>query len=425
MLRTPVISSGGSVNASDVVGRCEFRDLSHIGFIAGAYPSSSQPYAGMFLERLVHTRASHGLRCSVIAPTSLQRWLVDAVAVHRGVEFSPVQHDLVNVSRPLYMSLAGAYFGLLQCPRLSQVLFQLAAMRAVRGLDRVPDAFYGHFLYPAGGAAVWLGRLLHRPSFVVMGEGSFWTLRDLGHDRAKADFANATGLIAVSSLLKKMLVAELNIPPEKIAVIPNGVERGVFYPRPRDEMRAKWKFPKDAFLVAFVGNYDYEKGGRRVTEAIDGLDNVFGIFAGSGPLPPQGKNVLFQNRVPHDLLPELLSAADAFVLPTTYEGSCNAIVEAMACGLPIVTSIGEFNDDLVDDEMAMRIDPLNVAAIRNAVIALRDDVEMRRRLSQESILRSQKFDLDARARKIEDWMNERGQMASREMLTSQSTTRGK
>ncbi|MCE5303113.1 MAG: glycosyltransferase [Planctomycetaceae bacterium] len=380
--------------------------IAHIGFVAGNYPSPSQPYAATFFEQLIHKQANHGLRCSVVVPWSIQRWVQDSIAIRRGCDFVAKQHDMVTVLRPLCLSFASPRFGLLQCPRISQALYQMAALRAFQRLDSMPDAFYGHFLYPAGGTAVWLGRQLRRPSFVAMGEGSFWSIKNLGPERAKANFAQATGMIAVSSLLKKMLISELAISPDKIAVFPNGVDRGLFFPRPRAEMRTKWNLPQDAFLVAFVGGFDYDKGASRVAEAIEGLDGVFGIFAGAGPLPPRGTNVAFAGRIPHDKLPEFLSTADVFALPTTYEGSCNAIIEAMTCGLPIITSVGEFNDDLVDDTMAIRIDPLDVNAIRAAVVAVRDDSARRRRLAEAALVRSRHFDLDVRATKIEDWMNQ-------------------
>jgi teichuronic acid biosynthesis glycosyltransferase TuaC len=380
--------------------------ITHIAFIAGVYPSPSHPYAGMFMQQFVQAQARRGLHCTMIVPTPVHEWMQNLVCC--GEETPTTLKPL----RPLYASVASPRLGPFCAPHLSQVFFQRAALRVVRRLNRRPDAFYGHFLYPAGGAAVWLGLRLNRPSFVAVGEGSFWSVAGLGFDRARSDFAHATGLIAVSTLLKKMLVAEVGLPPDKIAVIPNGVDLQHFYPRPRAEMRAKWNLPQDMFLAAFVGNYNDEKGVQRVVAAIEGLDNVGGLFAGSGNLLPTGKNVLLQRCMPHHRLPELLSAADVFVLPTTREGSCNAIIEAMACGLPIVTSVNEFNDDLVDNTMAIRIAPLDISAIRQAVIALRDDAELRRRMACASLARSRIFDLDARARRIESWMNERTRQSS-------------
>ena len=107
----------------------------------------------------------------------------------------------------------------------------------------------------------------------------------------------------------------------------------------------------------------------------------------------------------------MLSACDVFALPTLIEGSCNALVEAMACGLPIVSSAGEFNDDVLDDGMSIRIDPLDVPAIRQAIVRLRDDAPLRARMAAAALQRARLFDIDARARRILAFMAERKEAA--------------
>jgi len=238
------------------------------------------------------------------------------------------------------------------------------------------------------------------PSFVAIGEGVFWTAKSIGLDRTRCDFQDVTGVIAVSSHLRKKAVTELWIPAHKIGVFPNGVDRTKFFPRDRLATRIKHGFPEDCFLVAFVGNFVHEKGVDRVVRAIEGLDRVKAVFAGSGPIHPSGENIIRAERFPHECIPEILSAADVFVLPTVAEGSSNAIVEAMACGLPVITSIGEFNDDLVDDSMSIRVHPLDVDALRRAIIVLRDNPERRREMAHSSFQRSERFDIARRAHNI-------------------------
>ena len=88
------------------------------------------------------------------------------------------------------------------------------------------------------------------------------------------------------------------------------------------------------------------------------------------------------------------------MLPTLQEGSCNAIVEAMACGLPIISSDGAFNDDLLTDEMSIRVNPKSVEEIHQAIITLRDDPVRRKQMADAALERSKQFDVDDRAERI-------------------------
>jgi teichuronic acid biosynthesis glycosyltransferase TuaC len=378
--------------------------VQHIGFIAGSYPTRRNPTLGMFLAELVRSVADDGTRCSVINPIAIHKRVAGHVSRSDGC--SPEKDGLIRLFRPLYLSLSARRIGPFHTGLITQWAFQQAVLRALLRLRQRPDALYGHFLYSGGAAAVRVGKRLRIPSFVAVGEGVFWSVNTVGWARAKKDFRDVTGVIAVSSLLRRRLIEQLEIPCDKIAVFPNGADMRLFRPRPRGEMRRKYGLPDDKFIVAFVGDFIPTKGIHTLVEAIRGLDGVAGIFAGLGPLKPAGENVLLAETVPHEQVPELLCAADAFVLPTHVEGSCNAIVEAMACGLPIVTSNGEFNDDLVNDVVSIRIDPLDVAAIRQAILALQNDPALRQRMGAAAAERGKLFDLQERARKIRAWMED-------------------
>jgi glycosyltransferase involved in cell wall biosynthesis len=89
------------------------------------------------------------------------------------------------------------------------------------------------------------------------------------------------------------------------------------------------------------------------------------------------------------------------------EGSSNATVEAMACGLPVIVSRGEFNDDIVDDACAIRVDPTDFSAIRQAIQRLRDDPGRRESMAAAAKRKAASLDINRRARSILDWMEER------------------
>jgi len=356
------------------------------------------------VRQLVDAFAELGVRSTVIYPWKLHDWLRERAKEPA----SGTKPDApVQVLRPITLSLSSRRLGPLNTFALTYANFRRAVWRALKSMNEKPDAVYGHFMYPTGAAAVWTGKQLGRPAFVAVGEGTFWTLRPLGLKRARRDLMPMTGAIAVSGLIRRNLIEELNLPPHKVAVFPNGVDLRKFHPLDRSAMRRKHGLPQDRFLVIYVGNFIEPKGIRRAAAAIDGLPGVSGIFVGSGPVAPEIQNVALCGKVSHEIVPELLSAADCFLLPSDAEGSSNATLEAMACGLPVVVSARPFNEDICDKDTAVLVEPADVAAIRAAVVNLQRDIELRERLAKAALSRATLFDIQARARRILEWMEEK------------------
>lgn len=129
------------------------------------------------------------------------------------------------------------------------------------------------------------------------------------------------------------------------------------------------------------------------------------IYAGDGIQRPDGDSALFIGRVFHDQLPVFLSAADFFVLPTLLEGCSNAIIEAMACGLPVISSLGGFNDDILDDANSIRIDPMDTEELREAMRRMVFDVALREKMGRASLSKAKTLDITKRAERIVGFMN--------------------
>jgi len=384
--------------------------ITHLVVVTGGYPSPAAPTHTPFVKQFAHAVARQGVRCTVVHP----------VAAHDGVNrkgypFRTVEPAgdgaSVEILRPLFLSLSArasfARFGRLNPGIVTLANFTAAVRRTLKARNLHPDALYGHFLYLAGVAAIKVGNMMRIPAFPGVGEGEFWTVRNFGKARLQQDICHASAFTANSTVLKKMLHSELAIPPSKIGVFPNGIDNTIFHPRDKAQLRQQYGLPQNLFLTVYAGNYLFKKGAVRVAEAIGGLAGVGGIFMGQGPMPPKGDNIVFNARVPHAQVPELLCAADVFVLPTLVEGSSNAIVEAMACGLPVVSSTGAFNDDLLSPDMSIRVDPMNVQAIRDAILTLRDNPGFRARMAEAALKQSRRFDINERARRILDFMTEK------------------
>ena len=212
-------------------------------------------------------------------------------------------------------------------------------------------------------------------------------------------------MVAVSTQNRGYLLEADIIPNCKIGVFPNGCRGDRFYPRDRHEARQKMGWADDAFIVGMTGSFDVRKGVLRLKQAVEKTDGVYYACAGKGPLDPSGKRCLLSSPIVNADLPWYLSALDAFVLPTQNEGCCTATVEAISCGLPIVSADRSFNYDICGEDNSLLIDPDDVEAIAGAIEQLRDDGELRARLAQGSLNRAVGLDLRMRVGSIAAWMD--------------------
>ena len=303
--------------------------------------------------------------------------------------------------RPRIVTASARRLGSWNSAELSDWTFGAAANRELDRLVGRLDLVYAHFFYPAGRAAMRFAKRKHVPFFIAHGDDSIdpWHLR-----KGKLHFRDVTGVVAVSTDNGRFCQEVFAIPESKVAVFPNGVDRTLFFPRDRVEARRALGLPVGVPLVAFVGHFIPRKGPDRVLSAIEGMPSVKALMIGEGPLSLPSERIQFQGVVKHEDLPLYLSAADVFVLPTTGEGSCNAILEAMACGLPVVTSTASFNDDIVIPDVAIRVDPMDVLQIRRATHEVLADRDLRRRMSIRCVEWSAGFSIARRASRITDWM---------------------
>ncbi len=372
------------------------------------YPSPATPTKFVFVQRIVESLARQGLHCMVVQPISFLH-----ARNRRGYPFHESKQTenggVVEVYRPAYLWMPsvswGSMLGVFNPNWLKFSFFCQAVLSIVKKSGFRPDVIYGHFLYFAGGCAIEVGKVLCVPSFIGVGEGEFWSVRPMGYARARRHLGGVTGMIPNATHLLRKVARDLHVPAEKMSALPNGVDLTVFKPYNRKESRQKLGLPQELFIVGSVGSFLHKKGLVRVAQAIDGLEGVAGIFAGSGSEPPVGENVIWAKPVPHDQLPIMLSACDVFVLPTLIEGCCNALIEAMACGLPIISSDSEYTEDLLTEECAIRIEPLDVGAIRQAIVSLRDNPMLRQRMADAAFRHAQGFDINVRAKRVLAFMS--------------------
>jgi glycosyltransferase involved in cell wall biosynthesis len=263
------------------------------------------------------------------------------------------------------------------------------------------DVLYSHFITPAGIATARIGKKLNKPVYIAHGEATMMTIDDFGGAKAVAkELEKISGVVAVSAHNKKMLVDNHVVSAEKIEIFPNGYNPKRFYKIDKIEARERMGFPQDNFIVGFVGSFDERKGILRVEQAVDQLGEVKFACAGRGGQVPTSSNCIFKEPVNNTELVYFYNACDMLALPTRMEGCCNAIVEAVACGLPVVSSDRLFNYDILDQSNSILIEPDDVDALSSAIKRLYENPELVKQLGKGSLNVSQKLTLDARANNI-------------------------
>lgn len=351
-----------------------------------------------FVKQLVDEFARQGHKCTVIAPYSITKNMRLYLAKEYDGE--------VMVYRPNHLSFSNLKIGKV---RLSDLFRRRAIKRATKWLPVKPNVVYCHF-WECAIEAYSYAKSENIPLFVATGESSITAINTSGSVTSEmSDFIK--GVICVSSKNKEESIKLGLTTEDKCLVKPNAVNSELFKKLDKTECRKKLGLPQDAFIVSFVGAFIERKGVLRVANAIKQLngESVYSCFIGRGAQNPDCENILHKGGLRHEEIPTYLNASDVFVLPTLAEGCCNAIVEAMSCGLPIISSNLPFNWDVLDDSNSIMIDPNDVGAIANAIVTLRDDKKLRRRMADASLAKAQSLTIDQRAKNIIDFIKSRAQ----------------
>ena len=236
----------------------------------------------------------------------------------------------------------------------------------------------------------WL-RAPYHPARKTLGvNGAYQWLFSFLNDRwERQTLRKAEHIVAVSKMVKQELIAS-GLPAEKISVIVNGVDVQTFHPGPAD--REVLGLPDRVPLVLFVGDIRSTiKNPDGLLRAAARVPGVHVALAGSlegSPLPELAEQMNIRDRV-HFLgfrrdVPELMRAADFFALPSRRDSCPLVLLEALASGLPVVTSGRVGIADLVADGACGFVieNPEDGSSLQSALSALASDVTTREEMGQ-------------------------------------------
>lgn len=218
----------------------------------------------------------------------------------------------------------------------------------------------------------------------------------------------AERIFTVSEYSKKTLIDLYHIPPEKIIVTYNGVDTELFRivedPGLLDEVRKRYKI-SDKFILC-IGRLEPRKNLPRLIKAFAELKKdraiehklvIAGqkdflytdIFKSVKELGLE-EEVVFTGLVAPQDLPLLYNAADLFVYPSIFEGFGLGVIEAMACGTPVICSNTSSLPEVAGGA-GILVDPYNVEAIARAIKDVLTVPGLRNKLAQKGIAQAKKF----------------------------------
>jgi len=242
----------------------------------------------------------------------------------------------------------------------------------------------------------------------------------------KSACEGSTWLVASTSLEAKDLAELYGANPDKICVVPPGVDTVRFAP-PEDKrpLKARLGLPEDLPVVATLGRLDPRKGFDLFLRAAgalvaSGLKARFVLRTGVGgdvrEAEEQGRlaslrdelglveHLAWLDILPEDALPVFYGAADVFVLPSRYELFGMVMLEAMACGVPVVaTRFGGPAEVIRDGREGLLVDPSEVDELAMAIRELVQDPAHRERMGAEARTRIEgRYSWDVSAEKHEE-----------------------
>ncbi len=284
---------------------------------------------------------------------------------------------------------------------LNAYLAYAAVRRALRRYRLAPDIVHAHPGYPTGYVAYLAARHLDVPLVVTLhgfdinvfgGAGDARTYSDdpsfasrFYSPRIRGRFVrsllHSSRVIAVSQDLSHKAVA-LGVPQERLSVIPNGVDTEQFRIQERTAVRRTLGLPAEDPVILFIGRMTQVKDPLCLVEAVKLLrqkrDDVRAVFLGDGELLEPVKQVVARDGLtesvqilgnrPYTELPLWMNACNVLVSTSRYESFGLVLLEALACGTPVVASrVGGIPDLVRDGEQGILVPPGDPSSLARAI----------------------------------------------------------
>ena len=361
----------------------------YVGVLSSQFPCSLYPGLGLPVRERMF-RVARRLPLFVVSPTPwipLEDWIRQNL--HPAFRPSMPEYEEqqgIPIWFPRFLTVPGP--GVLrQLDGWTMAKGAYPRFAALHNAGRL-DLIDAHGAYPDGYAGVLLGRWLRVPVTITLHGGELVCARNPRQIlKLREVLSGAARIFAVSETLRQFAV-ELGVQDDRVEVVGNGVDAERFRPRERNAARAALGISPTApvLVSSSSAQFSVEKGYNRVIEALPALSErwpgLVCLLVGLGSLEKNRRaeletlverldlkeTVRFLDALPQGELPGLLSAADVFVSAAHHEGPVTALLEAMACGLPVVAFDAGANREIVCHSELGELVPFGVpSALKTAI----------------------------------------------------------
>jgi N-acetyl-alpha-D-glucosaminyl L-malate synthase BshA len=262
----------------------------------------------------------------------------------------------------------------------------------------------------------FFAKMLFEKPYIIWGQGSdvylSWRFKGM---ISRLVLKNADAVIALTKDMEKRMKKFCN---RYIHVIPNGIDLKVFEKSSPRKLLPNLQITNSERILLFVGTLRPVKGLKYLIQAMNilrntGVEKVKLIIIGDGEERQALKHlvkqlhledrVIFVGKIPNEKVPNYMTIADIFVLPSLSEGFPIVTLEAMASGLPIIASrIGGMPEIVEDGVNGFLVEPANPRDIAEKVTFLLKDEELRGRISKKNKEKIKNYSWEKIIEKLEE-----------------------